>query len=186
MVSCNRDSTSLPHYNSQTVRPSVCLSVRLCQVDRIPSCTFGALTGTNRRTLLPRCAPRYTFFLTLLGEGEKSKLVKTHMEHRHMSELCVWTMGVQVLIMYTNKKRCTAVWDSCVQCGHGARTPQSVHLSWITTIFTQTTPTPPHWNTLVWSRQRHTGFPSLPASTIPSLSLSLSLFPWIPLPSPVL
>ena len=30
-----------------------------------------------------------------LGKGEKSKLVKTHMEHRHMSELCVWTMGVQ-------------------------------------------------------------------------------------------
>ena len=47
--------------------PSVCLSVRPRRVDRIPSCTSRALIGTIRRGLLPRCAPRYTFSVTLLG-----------------------------------------------------------------------------------------------------------------------
>ena len=58
-----------------TLQFANCLSVCLSALDLNLFLTYRAVTSANRRGLLPRCAPRYTFFVTRLIDGEKSKLV---------------------------------------------------------------------------------------------------------------
>ncbi len=65
--------------------PSVCPSA----LDLNLFFTYRAVNSADRRGLLPRCAPRYTFFVTRLIDGEKSKLVVLE--------------GVQVFLMHTYK-----------------------------------------------------------------------------------